>query len=103
MLNQEIYSRLGRGGEFSEPELWYLLLTVILAKKEAEEGGGELGDVRPRNILLNEQGCLKIPTLHSWPMEINKYQKMIGNTPTYVPPEELIELQSGCIEASSLA
>ena len=51
--------------------------------------GEMLGDVRPRNILLNEFGKIKIPTLRMWPKELNKYQKMIGNTVTYLAPEEL--------------
>lgn len=61
-----------------------------------------LGDIRPKNILLNEIGRIKIPTLHSWPKELNKYQKMIENTITYMAPEELSWLESGPIESSAL-
>jgi hypothetical protein len=48
--------------------------------------GYMLGDIRPKNILLNSQGRIKIPCVHSWPLENNKYQKMIDNVVTYLSP-----------------
>jgi hypothetical protein len=66
------------------------------------EAGQMLGDVRPRNILLNEKEYIKIPTLHSWPLEMNKYQKTMADVVTYLAPEEMAHLQSNRIESSQL-
>ena len=45
-----------------------------------------LGDVRPKNLLLNRTGRIKVPFYHSWPGEINKFQKILDCTPAYLSP-----------------
>ena len=61
-----------------------------------------LGDVRPKNILINSNGLIKVPTLNSWPLELNKYQKALGNIPTYLSPQQMKFLQAGTVESYHL-
>lgn len=37
--------------------------------------GAKIGDVRPQNIFLNDEGKIKIVNIHSWPRELSNYQK----------------------------
>lgn len=48
-----------------------------------------MGDVRPRNIFLNEDGDIKVSNSLSWPLEISNVQKAMDKIPTYLPPEDL--------------
>lgn len=49
-----------------------------------------IGDVRPCNIFLNEDGQVKIGCLLSWPNSKTSYNKHIfENVLTYISPEEL--------------
>lgn len=82
--------------------MWYLLYAMIQAKAEALNTNELLGDIRPKNILLNDQGQIKIPTLHSFPLELNKYQKALDNTITYLAPEEIKFLEIGTIDTYNL-
>ena len=35
----------------------------------------KMGDVRPKNIFVNEDGKVKVATKYSWPREISNYEK----------------------------
>jgi hypothetical protein len=43
-----------------------------------------------------------VPIINSWPLEPNRYQKALANTPTYLAPEEIKFLEAGSIESSNL-
>ena len=44
-----------------------------------ESRGKYIGDIRPENILVNEEGYVKIITQYSWPEEPNR---MVGYSKT---------------------
>ncbi len=48
--------------------------------------GVKIGDVKPENIFLNEDGDIKISCLYSWPGEISNYSKSIELKETYLAP-----------------
>jgi hypothetical protein len=54
-----------------------------------------LGDVRPKNIFLNEKGSIKVANSLSWPLENTNLQKSFDKTLTYLAPEDLDKLQRG--------
>ena len=58
----------------------------------------KLGDIRPHNIFINDQGEVKAANLLSWPMELTNYAKGLENQVTYLAPEELKELEVGKLE-----
>lgn len=58
--------------------------------------GGKVGDIRPENVFINEDGQLKVATKHSWPQEMDNYQKAFyEKEKTYLAPEETKDLQIG--------
>jgi len=56
----------------------------------------KIGDVRPANIFINEDGQIKIANVYSWPNEPTNYIKTYDeNTKTYLAPEELAHMKRG--------
>jgi hypothetical protein len=41
--------------EFSEPELWKLLLTLLKSAELMHKNWKKVGDIRPKNIYYNEE------------------------------------------------
>jgi hypothetical protein len=38
---------------FEEPELWYLVYTLLAAGNDFHETGQKVGDIRPQNVFIN--------------------------------------------------
>lgn len=74
---------------FTEQELWYLLFSLIKAKRQNEESSKVLGDIRPKTIFLNEEGSVRLPNRDSWPHEKSKLEKSLSDQKTYIAPEEM--------------
>jgi hypothetical protein len=72
LLTNEIHDRKGRQQFFNEQEMWYLLFSMAKAKKQNEINEQLMGDIRPNNIFLNEEGSIKLPNRDSWPYEKSK-------------------------------
>jgi serine/threonine protein kinase len=72
-----------------------LLLALSEGRRQAEGGGEGLGDIRPKNIFLNEQGKVKVANSISWPLENSNIQKSFDKTPTYLAPEDLEKIAKG--------
>ena len=52
------------------------------------------GDIRPRNILIDDKGCIGIVNCLSFPDELTNYYKSLSRKErTYLAPEELAELE----------
>lgn len=68
LLAEEIYNKKGLKGRFTEQEIWGLLLGLAEAHKEAVLVGQLLGDIRPKNIFLNEKGSIRVTNTLSWPL-----------------------------------
>jgi hypothetical protein len=72
-----------------------LLHSLIEARKQASAAGEKLGDIRPKNIFLNEDGKIKVSNSQAWPSEISNIQKSFDKTLTYLSPEDLARLERG--------
>lgn len=85
MLTDEIYNRKGLSKLFDESEIWYLLYTAVSAAKDFQSLKKKLGDIRPDNIFINEDGQVKLANIYSWPNEEDNYLKtLLNNEPTYL-------------------
>ena len=60
---------------FEESELWYLVYTLLAAGNDFHESGKKVGDIRPQNVFINEDGQVKVATHLTWPGEQNNYHK----------------------------
>lgn len=60
--------------------------------------GLAVGDIRPENIFLNEDGKIKVSNLLSWQSEISNFQKAFDKKITYLSPEQIHTLQIGGID-----
>ncbi len=79
---------------FDEPELWYLIYTLLSAGHEFHKNGKKAGDIRPENVFINEDGQVKVATQLTWPSENINYQKTFyEKETTYLAPEELKDIQ----------
>lgn len=80
-----------------------MLYTTVSAAKDFQKNKLKLGDVRPQNIFINEDGQVKLANIYSWPNEDNNYMKTVLSNETtylgtrfaYAAPEEVQELQNG--------
>lgn len=60
---------------FDEPELWYLVYTLLRSANDFHEDGIIVGDIRPENIFIDEDGQVKAATQLTWPSENTNYHK----------------------------
>ena len=75
------------GKHFEEEELWYLLYSLVSSAQDFNKINSKIGDVRPYNIFINEEGQIKIGNLYSWPYERTNFDKTaFEKTLTYLSP-----------------
>lgn len=67
ILSEEIQSRVKLNTPFNEQELWYLLYEIVCASKDYERMKIKSGDVRPRNVVINENGQVRLVSRCSFP------------------------------------
>lgn len=73
--------------------MWYLLYTIADVGRKFHSLGSKVGDIRPMNIFINDEGQFKLGTKYSWPGELDNYQKAFYHREkTYLAPEELKDL-----------
>lgn len=53
ILADELENRRAVNRYFSEPELWYLLYSLVTAAHDFQKLNERIGDVRPENIFIN--------------------------------------------------
>lgn len=64
--------------------------------------GEKLGDIRPKNIFINEEGKIKVATKYSWPREIPNFEKtFFDKEKSYLSPEEMKEVEIGRAKSNS--
>ena len=81
---------------FDEEELWYLLYVLVSVSKDFRAVDRKIGDVRPYNIFINEEGHIKVANAFSWPLETNNFDKRVyEKQQTYVSPEEMALIGNG--------
>jgi hypothetical protein len=84
---------------FEEEELWYLLFSLSSCAKDFSKIDRKIGDVRPHNIFINEEGQIKIANAFSWPYEKTNFEKTAyEKTRTYISPEEMALIEKGNLE-----
>lgn len=54
-----------------------------------------MGDIRPENIFISQNGFVRFVNLLSWPGENNGYSKALKGCITYLSPEDMGILQLG--------
>ena len=57
--------------------MWYLLYNIIRAGNKFEKIKKKMGDVSPHNILINDDGQIKVLSTISLPSELNNFQKIV--------------------------
>lgn len=58
---------------FNEQELLYLFYNLVKVSSLLDQRGRVVGDVKPENILVNEDGYIKVISQLSWPGQPSKY------------------------------
>jgi serine/threonine protein kinase len=90
LFEEEIENRVSMDKHFEEEELWYLLYSLVTTARDFSSLERKVGDIRPSNIFINEEGQLKIANLCSWPYEKPNFDKTAFEKQlTYLSPEEM--------------
>ena len=77
MFQVEVDNRRNIGRYFLETELWYLLYNMARAGSKFEKYHKKIGDVHPSNILINDDGLIKLISTCSMPDEISNFDKLM--------------------------
>jgi len=77
VLKTEIQNRYKLRKDFLETEVWYLLYNIVRAGNKFELLKKKIGNIHPRNILINESGQIKIISSISLPGELNNYEALL--------------------------
>lgn len=76
-----------------------MLYGLAMAKHDVEGRARQLGDIKPENIFINQDGKLKVANQFSWPDELPSFCKALDlNNANYnglLAPEDVAELQRG--------
>lgn len=84
-LDQEISKRQTLNQKFTEQELWYLLYQLLIGSSAFQKKRQKSGDIRPRNILINDLGHVNLINVLSFPDEItNYYKSLLQKVPTFL-------------------
>jgi len=59
--------------------MWYLLYNLVRTGNKFEKVNKKIGDVTPRNILIDDNGQTKIFSVLSVPDEIDNFSKVVEN------------------------
>ena len=57
--------------------MWYLLYNIVRAGFKFEKIKKKIGDVNPHNILINDDGQVKVLSTVSLPNELNNFEKIV--------------------------
>lgn len=99
LFSEEIENRMQMEKHFEEEELWYLLYCLLSSARDFARLDSKIGDVRPYNIFINDEGQIKLASLLSFPHEKTNFQKTaFEKTPTYLAPEEVALIAQGTHE-----
>ena len=73
--------------------MWYLLYNIIRAGNKFENVGKKIGDVNPHNVVINDDGQIKVICTCSIPNQPDNFQRLVEdkNAKVYLAPEELNE------------
>lgn len=77
VLDSEIKNRKKLDRYFIETEMWYLLYNIIRAGNKFEKIGKKIGDVNPHNVVINDDGQIKVICTCSLPNEPDNFQRIV--------------------------
>lgn len=87
-LKKEIQKRAATNDFFTESELWYLAESCLSLGKFLEQKSIYHGDYRPINIMLTDDGYVKLPDNGILtPIKNNYYKTLAGECRCYLSPE----------------
>ena len=69
LLADEITNFKKLNNEIGEGQLWLLADGLGQVGRDYHACNMKVGDIRPANVILNEDGKAKVVTQHSWPEE----------------------------------
>ena len=76
-----------------------MLFSLAGCAKDFSKLERKIGDVRPHNIFINEEGQIKIANVFSWPYEKTNFEKTAFEKQlTYISPEEVALIEKGNFE-----
>jgi hypothetical protein len=73
VLKGEVENRFKINRYFEEREVWYLLYNMIRAGNKFERIKRKIGNMHPNNILINDDGQIKIIATCSIPGELDNF------------------------------
>ena len=84
----ELYYHLMRNGKFSEERACFYAAQIVLALENLHENGIVYRDLKPTNVLLDQEGYIKLIDfgLAKKGIKTDKTYSFIG-TPEYMAPE----------------
>ena len=93
VLKCEITDRFHSRMPFEETELWYLLYNLLEAAYLMEPLRRKIGDLHPKNIVVNEKGRIKVVPSALFPASPDNYQQIVADrvSDVFLAPEELDE------------
>ena len=72
------------------------------ALQEVRERSPKLGDIKPENVFVNDEGEIKVANIYSWPHERPSYWKLVesekGFHDSLLAPEDFAMLQSNHVD-----
>lgn len=72
---------------FEETQLWFLLYHLCHGSSAFQKKKQKSGDIRPKNVLIDEKGNIGIVNSLSFPDELTNYYKSLYNKErTYLAP-----------------
>lgn len=82
--------------------MWYVLFALAAAKHDLSGRTKKLGDIKPENIFVNEDGKVRVASQFSWPDELPSFARALDLEKIayngLLAPEDLGELQRGALE-----
>lgn len=79
-----------------------MLLALVNAKNDLRNYGGKIGDIKPENIFIDNNGSVKIGNLFSSPKETNAFTKAKDyanpNLNVFLAPEDFADLVKNSID-----
>ena len=86
-LKEEIARRKKMKLQFEETELWFLLFNIASASAQFQKRRLKSGDIRPRNVLIDDKGDIVIVNVYTFPEETTNYYKalQLRKVLTWVP------------------
>lgn len=79
-----------------------MLFALAAAKQDIKKHSKKLGDIKPENVFVNEEGLIKVANVFSWTSELPSFTKAVDQVKLefngLLAPEDLILLQNNRIE-----